>query len=81
MAKLKLEVKIQGAYTVEEAAEKLHIGIATVWRWIRKHKLSSFKVTVGMHSRTLVLAKEVKELQKGESSPGKRALAGTKGER
>jgi transposase len=58
---------------VETAAAILHIGIATVWRWIRKGKLSSFKVRVASQAKTYVLAKEVEQL-KVESSRGQGAL-------
>lgn len=72
MAKI-LEVEIQDAYGVEDAAVILHIGIATAWRWIKKGKLNSFRVRVGTQIKTFVLAKEVEQL-KVESSPGKGAL-------
>ena len=59
MAKLKVEVEIQDAYDVEEAAAILEVGVATIWRWIGKGKLSSFKVA----GRTLITKREVERLQ------------------
>jgi excisionase family DNA binding protein len=73
VAKFKVAVEVQNAYLVQEAADILGIGIATLWRWIKKGKVSSFKVTLGLHSQTLISASEVERL-KAESSPGKGAL-------
>lgn len=80
MTKKIFEVEIQDGYDVEDAAAILHIGVATVWRWIRKGKLSSFRVRVGPYTRTFVLEKEVEGL-KTESSPGQGALTRRGGER
>jgi excisionase family DNA binding protein len=59
MAKLKVEAEIEDAYEVEEAAAILTVGVATIWRWIARGKLSSFKVA----GRTLVTKREVERLQ------------------
>jgi excisionase family DNA binding protein len=66
--KVKVDIDIQGAYDVYEAARLLNVGIATVWRWIREHKLAIFKVG----DRTLVLATAVEALKNKESSPAHR---------
>lgn len=58
--KLKVEIEIQGAHNVEDAAALLHVGVATVWRWIKKGELVSFKLA----DRTLIPAAAVEELQK-----------------
>jgi excisionase family DNA binding protein len=62
--KVTVDIDIQGAYEVNEAAQQLHVGIATVWRWIRERKLASFK----LGNRTLVPAAAVEDLQNKESS-------------
>jgi transposase len=67
VAKKIFEVEVQDGYDVADAATILHIGIATVWRWIRNGKLSSFRVRVGPYTKTFVLEKEVDKL-KAESS-------------
>ncbi|MBA7506096.1 hypothetical protein ES706_04776 [subsurface metagenome] len=59
MAKVKVEIELQDAYDTEEVATILNIGIATVWRWIAKGKLPSFKLS----GRTLIPKREVERLQ------------------
>lgn len=60
MAKLKVEIEVQGAHNVEETAAILHIGVATVWRWIKKGELTSFKLA----GRTLIPATSIREVEK-----------------
>lgn len=57
--KVKLEIEIEDAYDTDEVAKILGIGIATVWRWIAKGKLYSFKFA----DRTLIPKREVERLQ------------------
>ncbi|GAI56913.1 unnamed protein product, partial [marine sediment metagenome] len=59
MTKVKVEIEFEDAYDTEEVSKILNIGIATVWRWIAKGKLPSFKVA----GRTLIPAAAVEELQ------------------
>jgi excisionase family DNA binding protein len=59
MPKLKVDVDIEDAYDAEEVAKILGVGIATVWRWLAKGKLPSFKLA----GRTLVPASAVKALR------------------
>lgn len=64
--KLRVDIPVEGAHDVEEAARLLQVGVATVWRWIRERKISSFKLA----DRTCIPASAIEELQMRKSSPG-----------
>jgi len=59
MAKLKVEVEIKDAYTVEETATILLVGVATIWRWLASGKLASFKLA----GRTLISDSEIRRVE------------------
>ena len=59
MAKLKVEVQIEDAYDMEEAAAILMVGIATIWRWKASGKLATFKVA----GRILIPASEIRRIE------------------
>jgi len=63
MPKLKVDVDVQDAYDAEEVAKILGIGIATVWRWIARGKLPSFKIA----GRRLIPASAVKVVKDGNA--------------
>jgi len=67
MAKIKIEVDIEDAYEVKEAALALGVGEATIWRWIRENTLHAVK----LQGRTLITKKEVDAI-KAARAPGYR---------
>jgi excisionase family DNA binding protein len=72
VAKVKVEVEIEDAYDVEEAAAILKVGVATIWRWVGKGKLSFFKLS----GRTLIPATAIKKVEESVSSPGQGSSIG-----
>jgi excisionase family DNA binding protein len=70
MAKIKIEVEIEDAYEVKEAALALGVGEATVWRWLRENTLHAVK----LQGRTLVTKKEVEAI-KAARAPGVQELS------
>jgi len=59
MARIKVEITIDDAYSVEETAAILKVGRATVWRWIKKGKLPYFK----LNGKTLVSANAIHQVE------------------
>lgn len=56
-----------GQYELEEAARKLNIGIATLFRWMRSGKI----IPIRIYRRTFIPKSEVERLKKKatESNP------------
>jgi len=68
MAKIKATVEIQDLYDVDEAADLLSKGIATIWRRIRANKI----IVVHIAGRTLIPKSEVERLiaEAARADPG-----------
>ena len=78
MAKIKVEVEIKDAYTVEETATILLVGVATIWRWLASGKLASFKLA----GRTLISDSEIRRVEQlqTERAPQRKELSAEGGE-
>ena len=58
MVKVTAIVELEGVHDVDEAAELIGIGVATLWRWIKAGKVAPVKVS----GRTLIPTSEVDRL-------------------
>lgn len=56
MAKITASVEIEDLYDVDDAANQIHKGVATIWRMIRDEKI----IVVRIGGRTLVPKSEIK---------------------
>lgn len=54
------EVRLKEQYELEEAAQELGIGIATLFRWMVKKKIISVKI----YRRTFIPGSEIERLRK-----------------
>jgi len=59
MAKTALTVELKGVRSVDETAELLNKGVATIWRWIRDKKI----IAVRFGDRTLIPESEIERLK------------------
>lgn len=70
MAKITATVEIEDLYDVDEAADLLGRGVATIWRRIRDNKI----IVVRIAGRTLVPKSEIERLKK-EKATGDKPVA------
>lgn len=63
MAKVKVPVEFEDLLDVDEAADYIGKGVATIWRWIRDGRIS----VIHLGGRTLIHKDEIEKLKNDQA--------------